>query len=170
MKKALKVIDNIEKYFSIAALAVMLVIVFWQVVLRFVFNSANSWSEELARYLHIFLVYIACSYATRMREHIKIDAFLFVFPQKIRPFIIRLGELVFLAFCVVVIFYGIQQTKSTFNMGRVSSSLKISMGYIYVILPVGYSLALIRIIQNWIIDMTDFFKKSKLRKSGGEIL
>ena len=128
MKETLKVIDHVEKYFGIAALAVMLVIVFWQVVLRFVFNAANSWSEELARYLYIFLVYIACAHGVRMREHIKIDTLMLVFPKKIRPFIVRLGELVFLAFCVVIIVYGIRQSRSIFNMGRISSALKISMG------------------------------------------
>ncbi|MCL1829224.1 MAG: TRAP transporter small permease [Oscillospiraceae bacterium] len=168
MKKILHILDNIEKYFSAAALAVMLVIVFWQVVFRYVFNSANSWSEELARYLHVFLVYIACGYATRMREHIKIDALIFVFPKIIRPFIVRLGEAVFLAFCIVIVVFGIRQSLSVFNMGRISSALKISMGYIYIILPVGYSLTSIRIIQNWIIDAAEYLKDRKLGKKGGE--
>ena len=168
MKKIPAVLDNIEKYLSVAALAVMLIIVFWQVVFRYVFNAANSWSEELARYLHVFLVYIACGYATRMREHIKIDALIQIFPKKLRPFVVRLGEAVFLAFCIFIIVYGIRQSMSVFHMGRISSALKISMGYIYIILPIGYSLTSLRIIQNWIIDVMTYLKNGKRENKGGE--
>ena len=166
MKKILHFLDNIEKYLSIVVLFIMLVIVFWQVVLRFVFNSANSWSEELARYLHVFLVYIACGYATRIREHISIEALIHVFPKRVRPYLARFGEVIFLVLCIIIIVFGFQQSMSIFRMGRVSSGLKISMGYVYLILPVGYTLTSIRIIQNWILDIIAYSKRDKIGNGG----
>jgi C4-dicarboxylate transporter DctQ subunit len=166
MKKILHFLDNIEKNISILALAVMLVIVFWQVLLRFIFNSANSWSEELARYLHVMLVYVACGYATRMREHIKIDAFMNIYPKCLRPAVVRFGEFVFLAFCFVIIYFGISQSVSIFEMGRISSALKISMGIVYLMLPIGYSFTAIRIVQNWIIDIIGWRRASR---KGGQL-
>lgn len=166
MKKILHFLDNIERNISVLALVAMLIIVFWQVVLRFVFNSANSWSEELARYLHVMLVYISCGYATRMREHIKIDAFMNIYPKRLRPLICRLGELVFLAFCAVIIYYGIKQSASIFAMGRISSALKISMGIVYLMLPIGYSFTAIRLVQNWIIDITKHLSKQAPDEGG----
>ena len=51
MKKAiLKVIDNFELYICYVTLVVSLVVLFVQVVLRYVFDNATSWSEEVGRY------------------------------------------------------------------------------------------------------------------------
>ncbi|MCL2165338.1 MAG: TRAP transporter small permease subunit, partial [Oscillospiraceae bacterium] len=68
--------------------------------------------------------------------------------------------------CIIIIVFGFQQSMSIFRMGRVSSGLKISMGYVYLILPVGYTLTSIRIIQNWILDIIAYSKRDKIGNGG----
>ena len=73
--KVLKWLDaNLEKYCCVVLMSVMTVIIFVQVVARYVFQNSLSWSEELARYIFIWLVYLGISYGCQMRKHIKIDA------------------------------------------------------------------------------------------------
>ena len=67
--KFLDVLEKIEKFLLALAVAAMLMVMAYQVVLRYVFSAANTWSEELARYLFIFEVMIAAAIAVRRNSH-----------------------------------------------------------------------------------------------------
>ena len=64
----------------------------FQVIMRYVFHSSLGWSEELARYMFVWLVFIGISYGAKVMRHIKIDAFLYLFPKCMRPYIVILGD------------------------------------------------------------------------------
>ena len=69
MKKILKWLDdNIELYICVFLMSFMTLLVFVQVVMRYVFNNSLSWSEELARYTFIWLIYIGISYGCKLRK------------------------------------------------------------------------------------------------------
>ena len=125
-------------------MSVMTVIIFVQVVARYVFQNSLSWSEELARYIFICLVYLGISYGCQMRKHIKIDAALLLFPKNMRKYIVIIGDLFFLFFAIYVAYtgfgYSIKQT-------RVSSAMGIPFKYVYISTFVGFGLAAIRQIQ-----------------------
>jgi TRAP-type C4-dicarboxylate transport system permease small subunit len=165
-------IDNLEKHVCNIALAAMLVIVFWQVVLRYVFNSANPWSEESARYLNILVVYVSCAYAIRFHDHIKIDALVLIFPKSIRPALIRLGEVLMFLFFIALTNEGFRLAASVLEVGRVTSGMGIKSGYVYLLAPMGFTLSAIRLAENWADAAIDWAKRRKgkvLEKEGGEI-
>lgn len=49
--KFLDGIEKIEKLFLAVTVAIMIIVITYQVILRYVFSASNAWSEELARYL-----------------------------------------------------------------------------------------------------------------------
>ena len=57
MKWIKKLADNFEGYCCAVMLAVMSVVVFMQVVFRFLIKSSLPWSEELSRYLLVYITY-----------------------------------------------------------------------------------------------------------------
>ena len=57
-------------------LAVMIVLVFTNVVLRYVFSTGFEWSEEIARLCFIYLVYLGAIGAMRENQHLIIDSVL----------------------------------------------------------------------------------------------
>ena len=136
--------DNLEKYCCVVLMSVMTLIIFIQVVARYVFQNSLSWSEELARYLFIWLVYLGISYGCLMRKHIKIDAALGLFPKKARKYVVIIGDLFFLAFAVYVAYTGLFYS---LNQTRVSSAMGIPFKYVYISTFVGFGLAAIRQIQ-----------------------
>ena len=143
--KVLKWLDaNLEKYCCVVLMSVMTLIIFIQVVARYVFQNSLSWSEELARYLFIWLVYLGISYGCLMRKHIKIDAALGLFPKKARKYVVIIGDLFFLAFAVYVAYTGLFYS---LNQTRVSSAMGIPFKYVYISTFVGFGLAAIRQIQ-----------------------
>ena len=148
LKRILLFIDeNLERYLCIVILFLMLSLVFYQVVLRYLFNSPNAWSEELARYLFIYFIFICCGLATKKKNHVRIDVFLNIWPQKIRPFIEFLGELAWLVFCILVLIVSARLTRDVFNTGQLAVALRAPLGLVYMALPIGYSITIIRLIQ-----------------------
>ena len=99
MKKVLHWLDeNVEQYLCVVLLGVFTTILFIQVVMRYVFNNSLSWSEELARYLFIWLCFIGVSFGAKQMKHLKIDVFISVFPKKFRPYVIVFADVIVLAF------------------------------------------------------------------------
>ena len=74
--------DHLEEFFMIPLIFAMSIIIFIQVVMRYVFQSSLTWSEELARYMFVWLVYFSVSYTARREKHIRIDAAINLYPKK----------------------------------------------------------------------------------------
>ena len=74
--KFLDGIEKIEKLFLAVTVAIMIIVITYQVILRYVFSASNAWSEELARYLFIYDVMVAAAIATRRNSHLQVDAFI----------------------------------------------------------------------------------------------
>ena len=148
LKKILKWLDdNIELYICVFLMSFMTLLVFVQVVMRYVFNNSLSWSEELARYTFIWLIYIGIGYGCKLRKHIKIDAALYLFPKKARPYVVLLGDILFIAFAVYITYTGFFYSMEQIQFDMRSAALKIPYQYIYMSTVVGFGLATIREIQ-----------------------
>lgn len=148
MKKVMKFLDeHLEEVLCVFLMSFMTLLIFVQVVMRYVFNNSLSWSEELARYVFIWLVYIGVSYGCKLQKHLRIDAALYIFPEKIRPYIRIIGDVLFLFFAFYIVYtgfnYSLEQTKFHVH----STALKIPMEYIYFSAVIGYGLAAFRQIQ-----------------------
>ena len=105
MKKVLHWLDeNVEQYLCVVLLGVFTTILFIQVVMRYVFNNSLSWSEELARYLFIWLCFIGVSFGAKQMKHLKIDVFISVFPKKFRPYVIVFADVIVLAFSGIIMY------------------------------------------------------------------
>ena len=58
MKKIAQCYNKLEEWLLVGSLAFSVILLFIQVIMRSVFNSSLSWSEELARYIFIWQIYI----------------------------------------------------------------------------------------------------------------
>ena len=102
MKKLIHWLDEyLEISLCVALMSVMTVVIFVQVVMRYVFHNSLTWSEEFARYCFIWLIYLGISYGCKIMKHIKIDAALKLFPEKMRPYVVIFGDRVRAGICRV---------------------------------------------------------------------
>lgn len=146
--KIIKWLDrHIEEVLLVLFSTVMVAVIFMQVVMR-QFDSSLSWSEELARYCFIWLVYIGISYGVKKDRHIKVDVMLLVLKNKGKLILTIIANLLFIAFAVFVIRYGYDIASQLLAFGQKSPANQIPMGLIYMATPVGMGLTLIRLIQN----------------------
>ena len=147
MNKKFNFLNRIEEWLTVALLVVALIVLSYQVFLRFVMNSGNSWSEELARYLFIWSVYTSASFAIISNAHIRIDAVVKLYPKAIRRFIPILADVIFLAYALAVTYFSTDYVMDLLSSGQVSMGLHVTMGYMYASIPVGHLLMSIRLVQ-----------------------
>jgi TRAP-type C4-dicarboxylate transport system permease small subunit len=140
--------DNLEKYLCVLLLVFMTVVTALQVVFRLL-GLPLAWSEEAARYMFVWLIYISCSYAVKEEKHIKIDAVLLLFKERGRFFLALLSNLLFLVFTVVISYQGaLLVHKIAVAQRQVSPALRLSMGIPYSSFVVGCALMSLRLIQS----------------------
>jgi TRAP-type C4-dicarboxylate transport system permease small subunit len=142
-----KLNEDFEKNACSCLLLVMLVILSYQVVLRYCFHNSNSWSEELARYLFIWFIFIGASYATQQWAHIRLEASLNLYPEKARKYVKYIGAILWIAYNVVIIIVSTKFTITIYRSGQISLGMNLLLAYIYAAIPIGYALMTFRLLQ-----------------------
>lgn len=92
MKKFLDTLFRGMEILMAFFLTVMIVLVFMNVLLRYLFSTGFAWSEEIARLCFIYLVYLGSIGAMRDNQHLNIDSLLTRIPvlaQKITYFLVQ---------------------------------------------------------------------------------
>ncbi len=81
-------------------LAVMITLVFANVVLRYLFNKGFAWSEEIARLCFIYLVYLGSIEAAKDNRHLLIDSILIKIPENLQKlvYILIQGTIIWLMY------------------------------------------------------------------------
>ncbi|HRD18591.1 MAG TPA: TRAP transporter small permease subunit, partial [Candidatus Marinimicrobia bacterium] len=73
MLKIRKILDNILKWVVVVLMAISVFNVLWQVFTRFILRNPSSYTEELARYLLIWVGLLGAAYAAGNKMHLAID-------------------------------------------------------------------------------------------------
>ncbi|KKM09916.1 hypothetical protein SY88_16455 [Clostridiales bacterium PH28_bin88] len=140
-------LDYVEETAVTVLLGTMVVVVFLQVIFRFILKSSLPWSEELARYLMVWAVFIGASMGAKVGAHIGVEAFVKLLPQRIGRYAPVLAGLITAAFCVIMVGLSLQVVQKIQGSGQVSPAMLIPMYWAYLALPVGFSLMALRSIQ-----------------------
>ncbi|WP_010531974.1 TRAP transporter small permease [Lentibacillus jeotgali] len=139
--------EHLEEYILIALSCFTVAVIFLQVFMRFILSDSLSWSEEIARYAFIWMIYIGVSYGVKKQKHLGVDAFAMLFEKTGKIVIGIIANICFLIFAVVITVYGVEiVTKIT----RESAALQLPMGWVYAAPAVGMFLTVIRLVQNLI--------------------
>ncbi len=161
LSKTLKWLDEYaELGICVLLISGMTLLIFVQVIMRYVFSNSLSWSEELARFTFIWMVYLGISYACKHMKHIKIESALFLFPKKWRGGVVILGDAILFLFAIFVVYKGIDIVK--FQHISKSPALHIPMSFIYAAPVVGFCLAAFRQAQ------TILFRIREIRRHGAD--
>lgn len=144
LRTYLRFIDRLNKvmgYLLTLLLAVMTAIIFWQVFSRFVVGSSLSWSEELSRFLMIFMILIGSSIALRKNELIAVEILLEKVENLSKKVVVITIHVISIVFFLILIKYGSSMAQSFSN--QFAPGLGVSMKYIYLALPLGGVLLLL---------------------------
>lgn len=140
-------IDNIESYICRTLLAMFVTLLFAQIVSRQLFGYSFSWSEELSVYMFVWFVFFGASYAAKLAAHNRVTFQYKMMPEKLPPILEATSDFIWVCFNCYFVYLAYDFVFNKMNMFWKSQTLGIPMKYIYIILPVAFSLMTIRIIQ-----------------------
>jgi len=167
MKKVDRFFDRCSTAFNwvcIVFLAIMVIVVFINAIIRYFFRSAIAETEELARYMFIWVAFLGSAVAYQRKEHMFVPLFRDLLPQKIRQVAMLIAEVVTTLGIIFLLYssthYFIQSTEVT------SSTMMINFGYfVVIVMPIMCIYMLLFDLKRVIT----FFLERKERKDNGEV-
>lgn len=136
--KIRKAIDKVIEYFLVTILAVLVIDVLWQVISRYLLQSPSSFTDELARFLLIWVGILGSAYATGKKMHLAIDVLINKFnPVNRKKVDISINIAVALFALFVMVIGGINLMYILLKLGNISPALSIPIGYVYSVIPIS---------------------------------
>lgn len=133
-----------NRWLLIALLAAMVVIVFANVVMRYLLSTSVIWSEEVARHLMIWLTFVGSGLALRTGAQLGIDTLQDALPPRAARALRIALVLGMLVLFVLLAWYGVDYAWRT--RFQTSAALGVSMMYVYIGMPVGCVLMAIHLL------------------------
>ena len=142
-----RVKKGIDKFLELALIILMganVLNVLWQVFTRFVLKNPSSFTEELARYLLIWVGLLGASYAAGKKMHLAIDVVLERIKARKKIWVeIIIQVCIFLFSLFVMVAGGLRLVVITLTLNQISAALRIKLGYVYLAIPLSGLLIMI---------------------------
>ena len=145
--------ENFEKIFMVTGLLAIILFITWQVIYRYIITQfieragAAVWTEELSRYIFIWISYLALSVAIRKRSSIRVDIIYDKLPERLQNISWIIVETLFLVLTGVITYFGWGQIERLLTFPQHTTALRIPFLVPYLILPLGFGLMCLRLLQ-----------------------
>lgn len=143
MNRISDVLNRLCEYALVVFLAAMTVVVFLEILFRYVLHFPLFWTAEFARYCLVWSSLIGATIAFKRGEHIAVTFFLNRFPPRTRRVMTMVAEISVAVFLAVILWGGIHLIMVTSR--QLSPALRISMAIPYSALPIASAVMLIHV-------------------------
>jgi TRAP-type C4-dicarboxylate transport system permease small subunit len=156
-----KGLDQILAVILVMLMGAMVVNVTWQVVSRYVFHNPSSFTDELARYMLIWLGLLGAAYVAGQEQHLAID----ILPRQLSGsrgygLKILLHGLVLVFAAVVMVIGGGNLVYITYILEQKSAALRLPLAWVYLVVPIS---GLVVILYQGIFIRRDYQKMKSVR-------
>lgn len=144
--RVLEWITMVVKWVMVSMTCVIFFITTVTVFMRYVLNIVPSWSEEIPRYLLVWITYLGAALAIKYKEHISLDIFFNLMPLRAR----QVGHLILNSLVAIVatimIVYGVGLVR---HFGDdLMESIPVTNFWLYLAMPISGSLMVLYLVQD----------------------
>lgn len=128
---------RVQKLFSALGglcLAGVFIIVFAQVIQRYVFQLSIPWANDAIQILFIYSVFLGMAIGVFNKSHLNVDVVLQAFSPRARQWFAILSDVVMIVFLSAVMKYSVRFVAD--NMDQYMTYLRMPMSYIYAVIPI----------------------------------
>lgn len=140
MKELITIMNKALSLFCISLSSVLVACVTWQVFSRYVLNVPSTFTDEVARFLFIWVGLMGAAYTLGQKRHLAIDLLAMkIEKDEAKHARLRLLiNLISMSFASVILVYGGGRLMlKTLETGQVSPALGIEMGFVYAAIPLS---------------------------------
>lgn len=151
-----KVLDKLLGTFLVALMASIVLAVLWQVFSRYVLQDPSSYTEEIARFLLIWIGILGAAFASGRNEHLSIN----ILPDKLKPAhrkkLTRFIDLLIIAFCLtVLIIGGGNLVLVNAELGQESAALHLPLSVVYAVIPLSGLIVILYKLEEMFLQKDD---------------
>jgi TRAP-type C4-dicarboxylate transport system permease small subunit len=159
MKKYVDFIEKLQGFWGVLLCIGLTLVVFLQVVTRYVFHAPFLWSEEVARFLFLWVALMGASMSVKNEKHFVIELFKVekIRNRNLRKILRLIPNLCVLFFALLIAILGYEYF--LVSRFRVGVNSQINMQYVFIAIPIAgvsmliYSLYhLVNVIKSWDAD------------------
>ena len=152
--------DNIEKYIIVVSYLSMALIIFVEVIRRFVFQQQAPWSTTIPILLFLWLTWFGAAYNVKVRGHLSLAEVRKKMPYTAQFICFILDAVLWIVFASVVLYYSYYQVSLSYeNYAIVEGTDDIMQWWFYLAIPLAWGLLVIRVIQILIQDVKTYIAK-----------
>ncbi len=137
----LSILLTIAKLSVIAISVLMVVVTLAQVIFRYVIEAPLPWSEELARYCFVWIVFLGGAIGLSRGIHLGVDLFVNLLPARLKTAIEALSCALIACFAATVVYASYPVINM--NMFQRSPALGVQMSWIYIAIPLSMCLIML---------------------------
>lgn len=143
----MKFLDKIEEYICAVCTVVMTLLVFANVLSRYVLHMSLSFSDEITTNLFILLSMMGTAIATKRRAHLGLTILTDAVPAKVRKVLMVIGFAIGTAFSAALCYYGIHMVLNQVKLGQVTPTMQWPEWIFGTFIPLGAFFVTIRFAQ-----------------------
>lgn len=146
---------NGERYLLLVFYTLVVAVIGVEVIRRFVLSFSSVWGEEIARFAFIYLTWVGASAGVKNRSHIRIDVIHNWVPDRHHVWLYVLADVATIIFAIVALYYSLIPIITSINFNNVTDGLRINRSFFLVAVPLGFTMTMVRVLQNLIRDLRD---------------
>lgn len=140
-------LEKIEKFVSCLCVVVMAVLVFVNVVARYVFNNSLAVSDEMSTYLFVLMSFMGTAIAARRKAHLGLTIVTDKVSPKTRMMIQVFTYSVSALFCLLILVFGVLMVISQYTLGQRTAAMQWPEWIYGSFVPIGAAFAMIAFLQ-----------------------
>lgn len=132
-----KVTEKVMSFLLVALLLMLILLMSMQITNRYLLKNAFVWTEELCRYIFIWITFIGAGLALRRSEMPVAHFFLELFPPKLQKIFKIIGLFGVMLFVFILTKYGINLVLLAMRNNTLTPALQVPFFLVYIIFPIG---------------------------------
>lgn len=164
LDKIKRAIETLLLGVTSAMLAVMVALMLWQVFTRYVLAAPALYTEELLRFMMIWMAFLGSAYAFGTRQHLSLVFAVEALSGRKRLILMLINDSVVLIFSFFILFMGGIRAVTS-SMAQFSPIMRVPIGDVYLIMPIAAALIFVLQLLN-MIELVRNYREAPIQAAG----
>lgn len=164
----MKIIEKIEKIIACVCVTVMTILVFTNIIMRFVFNHSLALPDEMSTYLFVLMSFMGTAIATRKRAHLGLSIVTDRLSEKGRKYVSVAMYGISALFCLLIVIFGVRMVMSQYTLGQRTAGMQWPEWIYGLFVPAGAAFAMIAFLDEMLKMATGKEEALPQEKSVGD--